>query len=363
MYRIIIISILVFTFGCKDDTQLIRLKNELNFENDLTQQFHLAPDSIISITGKKGTKITFKIEDLEGILNGPNIKDSIYINLIELTSKQDLLMANAQTKSDNKWLISGGAFKIEIYSNGEALKLKSGKNISITFPKTSDVNNMQLFYGKRDENNFMDWKESNINLEERKYFSIYYTLASRMDTESARRFGIDIYEDYFIADILGFKTLNEYKLKYPKEDSLYIENDTLSNLKSWKNYDHLARNTYNSKLYDTYYNTIETSKLGWVNIDKFAPELPKATLKFDYPDNFDAIQTYIADEKDNTILNVYTNEVEIPINRSFYIISFAIKDETFYIYKKSVRVSKNSTQSIQLKKINKSQLKSVFELK
>lgn len=363
MYRIIIISILVFTFGCKDDTQLIRLKNELNFEDNLTQQFHVAADSIISVTGKKGTKITFKIEDLEGVLNGSNIKDSIYINLIELTSKQDLLMANAQTKSDNRWLISGGAFKIEIYSNGEALKLKRGKKISITFPKTSDVNNMQLFYGKRDENNFMNWKQSNINFEEKKYFSIYYTLASKLDTVSTIRFGVDVYEDYFIADTLGLKTINEYKLRYPREDSIYIENDTLSNLKSWKNYDHLTRNIYNSQIYNTYYNTIETSKLGWINIDKFAPELPKATIKFDYVDTFDAIQTYIADEKDNTILNVYNNEIEIPVNRSFYIILFAIKDDTFYVYKKSVRISKNSTQSIQLKKINKSQLKSVFELK
>ena len=235
--------------------------------------------------------------------------------------------------------------------------------ISIIFPKTTDENNMQLFYGERDENDIMDWKESNINLEERKYFSIYYTLASRIDTEFTRRFGVDAYEDYFIADTLGLKTLTEYKLKYPKEDSLYIKNDTLSNLKSWKNYDTPALDDSNSILYETYYNTFETSKLGWINIDKFAPELPKATIKFNYINNFDAIQTYIADQKDNTILNVYNNEIEIPINRSFYIISFAIKEGTFYAYKKSVRFSKNSTQSIQLKKINKNQLKSVFELK
>jgi hypothetical protein len=244
------------------------------------------------------------------------------------------------------------------------LKLKEGKTISMTFPKTTDENNMQLFYGERDENDFMNWEESNISFTEKKYFSIHYKLASEIDSELTKRYGVDTYEDYFITDTLGFKTLSEYKLKYPAEDSLFIVKDTLTNIKSWENYEDFILNISNYQLLnDTFYNTIETSKLGWINIDKFAPELPKATIKFDYIDDFDAIQTYIADEKDNTILNVYNNEIEIPINRSFYIISFAIKDGTFYVYKKSVRFSKNTTQSISLKKINKNQLKSVFELK
>ena len=114
MKKIVFLLLICLAISCKNEKQHERLNVWLDFKPELTQQFFVSPDSIVTIEGLKGTKITFKTGDLEGLLNGPNIKDSLQINLIELTTKQELLLANTQTSSNGKWLISGGAFKIDI---------------------------------------------------------------------------------------------------------------------------------------------------------------------------------------------------------------------------------------------------------
>ncbi|MFD1161775.1 hypothetical protein [Hwangdonia seohaensis] len=365
MNKFFTIPLLFFFLNCQDNIQKERLKGTLDFEPELTQQFFVAPNSIIQIQGKKGTKIIFKIEDLEGILSGPNIKDSLLVNLIELTTKQDLLNANTQTVSNEKWLISGGAFKIEILvkNSSESLTLKKGKTISVQFPKSSNENNMIIFYGARDKDDNMNWEETDINLEEKKFYSLFYTSQSFIDTISSSLYGVDMY--YNEIDTLGYLSLSEYKYIYPKIDSLYVVNDTLSNLKSWKTYEDMLANISQSQLmYNSFYNSIETSKLGWINIDKFAPNEEKIKIKLELSTDLDAIQTYIIDKKNNTVLNVENNEVEIPVNRSFFIISFGLVDDVFYASKKSVRFNESKTHTIEFKKLkNSQQMKSFLKLK
>lgn len=356
--------VVILLVSCNRENQYQRLNSFLNFESDLIQQFSFPPDSIINIQGNKGTKITFKLEDLEGILNGPKIKDSIQVRLLEFTTKQDLLLANAQTTSDGKWLISDGAFKIEILVNGEALSLKDGKEISIQLPKTSDAQNMQLFYGERDALGNMDWNNSGLNLKEKKYQSLYYSLQSIIDEELPLP---DVSETYdeppYGIESLGLLSLNEYQTIYPKIDSVYITNDTLSNLKTWKNYEDFLANRAQSELIEQdFYETIKISRLGWINIDKFAPDEETVDITFDSDKSFDALKTYIVDLKNNTILSISENKITIPKDRSFLIISFAIEDNEFFGYKKSIRFKTSKKHIIKLKKIKKSQLKSLLDL-
>ena len=362
---ILVFFLLILFLSCNNDKQNERLKNAINFETEQIQQFNLPPDSIISITGNKGTKLTFKIEDLEGLINGTTITDSLQINLIELTSKQDLLYVNAQTVSNGKWLISGGAFKIDILAKkgGESLTLKKGKTINVVFPKSINKTGMQLFYGERDGFGNLNWEKSNLKLDEKKYFSIFYTLASQLDSTLTRDYGIDVVEDYFISDTLGYLTLNEYKLKHPKTDSIYFVNDTLSNLKSWRNYkDFLSDISQYQIITQSFYNSIEIEKLGWINIDQFTPEEEKVVIKLSFKPNIEIVQTFLIDQRNNTLVSFYKDELIIPINRSFHFICFGINDGSYYAYKKSVRFNKNGEYLVDFKKVKKNQLKSILKL-
>lgn len=366
MQNILLALCFLLVFSCKDDSQNQRLKNVLNFEPELWQQFTVHSDSIISIVGKKGTKITFNPNDLEGILDGPNVRDTIRVNLIELTNKEDLLRANTQTLSNNKWLISGGAFNIEIDGYGP-LELKDGKTISVQFPMNSTESSMQIFYGDRDDLEDMNWKESEIKVEEKKYFTIYYKESELSDDLIDLDYkGEDVASETLITiDTLGFTSLSEFENKYTRIDTMFIKKDTLRGLESYLDIEEIR--SYKTKE-DNYtnlnkiYEVVKVSKLGWINIDKFAPEEVKVSINLKFNINIDSHRSYIIDNENNTILNVYKNEVEIPVNRSFTILSFGIKDDTFYGYKKSVRFNKNDSHKIELKKVSKENIKSLLKL-
>ena len=112
-------------------------------------------------------------------MSSPSNKEvkNIRVELLELTTPSELLKNNVQTVSNDKWLISGGSFKIDIYSNNELLELKKGKTISVSFPKIRSEE-MQLFYGVRKENDAMNWELGNQDFKPKKRFGIiseYYT--------------------------------------------------------------------------------------------------------------------------------------------------------------------------------------------
>ncbi len=439
-----IVTVLTLIYFSVFNSDKAYLKSKLNFESEYIQSFRVAVDSVIEVIGEKGTKIRFNPEDLQTILNKPFDGDSLNIELIELINKQDLLLANAQTISNNKWLVSGGAFKIDVKYKGEFLVLKEGKTVEAQFPKnTSEGGGMQIFYGGRDEENNMNWEASEVKLEPFPFVIIIgNSILSLIDEELTKLYGVDTCKELSIIDSLGrldieknFSKVNYYDkradtiriykqkvLLEEKSNSIdeeyyrIIEVDSLAWLKNkreitidsilidledfWyseryniasasvyeqisklelsemkdaiskENYNELKREEYslkeeNKKIYktlDKIYQTVQLSKLGWINIDKFARDEEKATIKLNFNINTNHNETYIVDQKNNTVLNVYEDNIDLPINRSFYVIAIGIKGKDIYGFKKSVRFSKSSDFKIDFKKINESQIKSILTL-
>lgn len=434
---IIMAAIVLFNvFGL--DTS--NLKSKLNFESEYMQSFQVAKDSVIEIIGEKGTIIRFNPNHLETKSSKPFIGDSLTVELIELTTKQDLLLVNAQTISNGKRLISGGAFKIDIKANGESLVLKAGKTIDAKFPKTSKVNNMKLFYGERDALNNMNWEPSNIKLVDKKYYAIGLKETSVIDYELSRQFGVDMVRDVYLSDTLGYMSYESIVEKCANIKNIKIDNDTLrigciryckykfsqienliddnvgireheyvilskeesakmleksdyiiesdikiynidypiweyraislskedyENLLSIDNQNALEKAKSQGKLHqirNNFYESITLSKLGWINIDKFAPTEEKVTVNFNFNEKTSYNEVYIIDEKNNTVLNVYQNKIDVPVNRSFYIIAIGVKGDTFYGFKKSFRCNKSKDLKINYKKINENEIKSILTL-
>ncbi|WP_055436407.1 hypothetical protein [Lacinutrix algicola] len=391
----IIVSVLVFNFfSGKED----KLKDLLNFETEYVQQYKVASDSVISIVGKKGTVITFKTKDLVNKSNRGINSDSLTINLMELTNKQDLIFANAQTISDNKWLISGGAYKIEIEANGKELFIKKGKTISVKFPKFTEEENdeMEIFYGNRNSSKYMNWSKVNLKLKVNKNYVIVYKDTTIVDEEKTKAYGgIKYTKGKLKIDSLGFLLNKEIKAQFSMINKFYAENDTLriynrdnklyddlvglesgnergfsvilkkdlnSILKgSNKGYKTTNYISY-SNITDDFYKTIEISRLGWINVDKYTNTEELVTVSLNSNKKMYNKEVFIIDKKNNTILNVYNSKIDLPINRSFYIISIGIRNNEIYGFKKSMRFNKDSNYQIEFKKINESQIKSILTL-
>ena len=440
---VVLLSIVYFNNFNSDKEYL---KSKMNFESGYIQNFKVATDSIVEIVGEKGTVIRFNPNDLETTTNKTFIGDSLSVELIELINKQDLLFVNAQTVSNKEWLVSGGAFKIEIKVNGEPLALKKDKIINATFPKNTYERNMELFYGGRNERGLMNWNHTGDSLRLNPYV-ISIEQGYIIDDEFTKKYGVDGIKEVYVCDTLGFMRIKDVNDRFPKLnfynydidtlrilkehvkiiddkydcdwswidnrktfktkilDSLYRkkeviidsmlidldvniasecreiwgevskqiykpEQDTLKDIFSRAEYEEHRLKYYMdieeikrlNNISDNLYRSIELSKLGWINIDKFANEEVKVNIKLDFNINTNHNEIYLVDKNNNTVLNVYNDEIDLPINRSFYIIAIGIKGKDIYGFKKSVRFNKEGSLKINFRKINESQIKSVLTL-
>jgi hypothetical protein len=139
-----------------------KLNDYLKKFEEPSQTFNISSLKPTQIKGKKGTMISINPADLETVDGKPVGKD-IQIELKELTNQQQLLRTNAQTVSNGQLLVSGGAYFINMVSNGQQLKLKDGKSLGVAFPKLSE-DEMALFYGQRDSLGQINWQKASETL-------------------------------------------------------------------------------------------------------------------------------------------------------------------------------------------------------
>lgn len=411
---LIIALFLSFLFFIQRGKAKNDLRELLNFETEFIQNFETPTDSIIKIVGKKGTQVIINPKDLE-LESGKSFKNKkLQIDLIELTSKQDLLLANAQTLSNDEWLISGGAFKINLYVGDKILRLKKNRTIDVKFPKNTIEENMQIFYGDRSENGYLNWKPTKIDLINDEPFIIFCRDTLLIDYEQSKMFGIEMRKTLFQIDTIGFLSNREIRKKFPninlrnnQKDTIiirevYMPSEVISNqdLADFGiEYSILDKtdliNLINSKYQDSiltvyeskkitaryekqkaFYESIKISKLGWINIDQYSKIEDKITLslKNSLGINFNTFtegayakdnmwyETYLIDKEDNTFLNIYSSVLEIPKDKQFTIISCALVDDEFYVTRKSIKSLKDIEVLLNYKKRNKDQIKSLMRL-
>ena len=134
------------------------------YERSNTEQFTVLSHKISVLTGKKGLKVTVDPSALEKE-NGKAVDGKIVVQMIELTTTDDLFKSNAATVSNGSLLASGGSYFISMECNGEKLRIKNGRSIQFQFPKIKEEE-MELFYGKRDEAGGMNWLKAGKGLQE-----------------------------------------------------------------------------------------------------------------------------------------------------------------------------------------------------
>lgn len=345
---LILVSFLIFScdnFQTKNDNviQVDSTNNEAVVEklNDVlkkhetpSQMFKIAADKPSIVKGKKGTKIQVNPEDFiteSGKPLGKNIK----VELKELLNQNQLLTSNAQTVSDGKLLISGGAYFIGMTSNGEKLKLKDGKTLSVNFPKITDKK-MTVFYGQKDDLGQMNWQGT----------SQAFKSSQKPTTESNGSYKI------VVTRASDFDALTEYL------DSGYVETpqQKQENLKREKD------KVVDQKVYDE----IGINKLGYINCDRFLDEqnLTNLYATFNPSDSIINANIYLVFKSINSVMHCYSSKnpkfQNIPVGYKARLIAYTVKNEKVFAYYSDLTITDGQQLALDLKEINEKDFKKLI---
>ncbi|HAD97627.1 MAG TPA: hypothetical protein DCG19_09485 [Cryomorphaceae bacterium] len=137
----------VVTYGSLNEVFESLRKPKQIFQGNASEDF--------TIQGNQGTHITFTANSFTDA-NGNTVSGMVEVELEEYYSTSDILSAKLTTSTKDKLLETGGMINLQVLSNGKACKLKSGQSVQLEFA-TSDMNNMQLFDGRRNTQGTMQW--------------------------------------------------------------------------------------------------------------------------------------------------------------------------------------------------------------
>lgn len=143
--------------------QLKQVDNLLSEIAEKPQKLTAPSDKKTTVNGSRGTIIHVDPNRLETV-DGSPLGDNIQIELLELTDNSTMLLNNTQTTSNGQILETGGAYYINMTSNGKQLKMKKGQGIEVEFPKLTE-DEMALFLGERDSLGQMNWIQASEKFE------------------------------------------------------------------------------------------------------------------------------------------------------------------------------------------------------
>lgn len=123
-----------------------------------SQFFFIDSSKDTTITGKEGTKISFKANTFN-ILN----KEKIKIELKEFYKRSDLVLSNLTTiTNDGRLLETGGMVFLEATVKNKKVHLKKESNYTIEFPYENKKEGMLLFEGVENSNTIV-WEKLNTS--------------------------------------------------------------------------------------------------------------------------------------------------------------------------------------------------------
>lgn len=388
------------------------------FTESITQQFVVVPKKITVITAKQGLKVTVDPAVLEKE-DGSPVDGKIKVNIVELTNSNDLFKANAATMSDGKLLASGGSYFIGMECNGEKLIVKNGETIEVSFPMLKR-DEMELFYGERNEKNDMNWKKAAVLLEPQKE-SISFTDSNPFEVNNGipdslsemlpfrvyRTLNEPVY--YYkkrmtlgeLVDTLNHKNPKVYlqtisywpknlprdkyidsnyltmaygpRLQYILKTCSYIEEETKELQRRKRIRDSLIKKWQPKSLagqLQKYYAPASIRSLGWINCDRYYRNDQQSEVALEFPItlNNSTMQYFIIYKSFNGLTNsrIVLGEDSkavirnLPIGESVTLIAFTKSQGNIYQCKEDFIIEKNNKIELSLTVISEEELKKIF---
>jgi hypothetical protein len=350
---IVMVAILVSCNNEKDKKvqinpldELVQVDNLLSEIAEKPQKLTAPSDKETTVTGAKGTIVHVDPSRLETV-DGSPLGDNIQIELLEMTDNSSMLLNNAQTVSNGQILATGGAYYLNMTSDGKQLKMKQGKGLEVEFPKLIE-DEMELFLGERDSLGQINWipTEDSFNPKNIDDAEEPEKPVKKTYVETKTYSEMDLLLGYIESD-----TTVARKSVKPEEVS---EEEYQEYLKKKAEYEEQQKQIeYQRKTYET----VELMNFGWINCDRFWNDPnPKTDIKL--PVNNDSLSgaRFYAVFKDiNSIMteNYWKSRTDtaafrnIPIGKELTIIAISAKDKTPYIFETTIKTETDKQVQIE----------------
>lgn len=364
--NILIISIFAafILFGCKNESskrgrsnqngqtekvrinplkELEQVDNLLSEITEKPQNLTAPSDKKTTVTGAKGTIIHVDPNRLETV-DGSPLGDDIQIELLEMTNNASMLLNNAQTISNGQMLVTGGAYYLNMTSDGKQLKIKQGIGLEVEFPKLTE-DEMGLFLGERDSLGQINWISTSANFETK-------------DIPDAKKPEKPIKKEDLVTELVpgefGYYLSDSVPApkKVNKED--VSEEEYKKYLKKVKEYEVLKKEIeYQRQTYQA----VKLMNFGWINCDRFYNNpSPKTDILLIV--NNDSLQgaRFFAIFKDiRSVMTEYyykgrketASFRNIPEGKELTIIALSAKDETPYIFETTINTETDKQVQIE----------------
>lgn len=89
--------------------------------------------------------------------NGATVTGKVYVQMLLIRKKGDMIAADKPTISNGRLLVSGGEIFVKLTRNGDELLLAPGKSIVLKYNDPLPVSAMRLFYGDESNPNRFNW--------------------------------------------------------------------------------------------------------------------------------------------------------------------------------------------------------------
>lgn len=390
--------------------------NNTRFDNSVTQKFTVPGKKISVVTAGKGLRVTINPAALE-LEDGTPVEGKIDVSIIELTTSSDLFKSNAATVSNGRLLASGGSYFIGMESNGQQIRLKEGRSLSVDFPVLAE-GEMELFYGERDSVGSMNWVKANDKLEPafetigfntsssggipvftkpalkskyhlfnkldaKVYFMDKLMTLSDMVVEFKKR-GIDKFIDTLYYNWYGGSNIvysyNErrdsayrYGRQYRliSEEELCREKELMEKANAEYQYmvEEQSQKDITSQL-KKYYAPATIGTLGWINCDRFYKNKGSADTELDIPItlNYSQIEYFIIFKSFNGLINnkiKFTSETKVmlqnlPVGEAVTLVAFAKNKGEIYHGKEDFIIGRNKKIVVEFISITPEALSKMF---
>ncbi len=316
------------------------LTDYLKKSEEPSQFFTVSSSKPTQVKGKNGTIISIDPANLETV-DGKPLGPDIRVELKELTDQGDLMRTNVQTMSNGRLLVSGGAYYINMTSNGQQLKLKESKSLPVTFPKLTDKE-MALFYGRRDSLGQINWQPTN-----ERFASVIPR--EKKTTDSKKE--------------IAAESKSEMESIFDHVDSPE-KAATPEQKKEW------ARSERNRKVFDRFYAAINLDSFGWINCDRFLEieERTSLLVMINPRDSVIAAHVYLIFKDINSIMGqgyfkgsdsrATVSFKGVPIGYKARAIAITIKDEKPYVFASDFTIAKDGEIETNFKPITEKEFKS-----
>ncbi|MCU0440087.1 MAG: hypothetical protein MUC49_19540 [Raineya sp.] len=326
--------------SAKNKADIAKLNDVLKKYEEPSQITQVSAQKPSIVTGKKGTKISINPNDLI-TESGKPLGQTIDVELKELTNQGQLLRTNAQTVSDGKLLVSGGAYFIGMTSNGEQLKLKQGKTLKVQFPKLSNQE-MTLFYGQRNEIGQMNWQKApeTFKFTQKPIYTKDSVVREKKKEKSEMKALLDYMDS---GDTTTTQEEREIIVKKQKNDKA------------------------NRKVYDE----IGLANLGWINCDRFLDieENTDLLISFNPQDSIQNAQIYLVFKDINSVTSTSYHPKKLskferlPIGYKVRLIAYSLKNEKVFAYSSDLTIAKEQKLTLSLKEFSDQELKELLNNK